>query len=162
MNVSQLTLATKIMLAAGLLGCAPLPVEGRYSYERGTDFSELKSFALADVDEGIFSTPESTARFRVAMVRALSANGFTENPKNPDFLVLAAPVETYIEVYVLSGNVTIPTGMLRVSFLRPSGGRPYYEAAAYAYYEPSWSQDEKNSIIDEAVEVIVAEFPPSK
>ncbi len=162
MNISQLILATKIIVAAGLLGCAPFPVEGRYSYETATDFSEFESFALAEVDEGIFSTPESTARFRMAMVRALSAKGYTENPKNPDFLVVAAPVETYREMYVLSGNVVIPTGMLRVSFLRPSGGGHIYEAAAYAYYEPSWSQDEKNRIIDDAVEVIVSEFPPSK
>jgi hypothetical protein len=162
MNVSQLILATKIMLAAVLLGCAPLPVEGRYSYEIETDFSELESFALADVDEGVFSTPESTARFRIAMVRALSAKGFTENPKNPDFLVSAAPVETYREMYVLAGNIIIPTAMLRVSFVRPSSGKRVYEAAAYAYYEPSWSQEEKNSVVDEAVKVIVAEFPPSR
>jgi hypothetical protein len=157
-----LVLATKIMIAAGLLGCAPIPVEGRYSYETATDFSKLKSFAMTDLDEEVFSTPESTAHYRRVMVRALSAKGFTENPKNPDFLVEAAPVETYIEVYVLSGNVTIPTGMLRVSFLRPSGGKHYYEAAAYAYYEASWSQDEKYSIIDEAVKVILAEFPPRR
>jgi hypothetical protein len=162
MNLSQLILATKIMIVAGLLGCGSIPVEGRYSYDRTTDFSELTSFAMADVDEGVFSTPESTAHFRRVMVRALSAKGFTENPKNPDFVVWAAPVETYIELYVLSGNVTIPTGMLRVSFLRPSGGKHYYEAAAYAYLELDWPQDEKNLVIDEAVEVIVAEFPPSK
>lgn len=162
MNVSQLILATKIIVAAGLLGCAPIPVEGRYSYETATDFSEFESFALAEVDERVFSTPEGTAHFRKAMVRALSAKGFTENPKNPDFLVVAAPVETYRETYVLSGNVTIPTKMLRVSFLRPSGGRHLYEAAAYAYYEPSWSQEDKNSIIDEAVRVIVENFPPSR
>jgi hypothetical protein len=162
MNVSQLILATKIMLAAALLGCAPLPVEGRYSYESETDFSEFESFAMVDVDEGVFSTPESTARFRIAMVRALSAKGFTENPKSPDFLVRAAPVETYREAYVLAGNVIIPKAMLRVSFLRSSGGRYIYEAAVYAYYEQSWSQEEKNSVVDEAVKVIVAEFPPSR
>ena len=161
MNVSKLILATKIMLAAGLLGCA-IPVEGRYSYESATDFSELHTFALTDLDDGVFSTPESTAHFRVVMVRELSAKGFIENPENPDFLVVAAPVETYREVYVVSGNIVIPTAMLRVSFLRPSSGKHYYEAAAYAYYESSWSQDEKNSIIDDAVEVILREFPPSK
>ena len=161
MNVSQLILATTIMIAAGLLGCA-LPVEGRYSYETATDFSKFKSFAMADLEDETFSTPESTAHFRRVMVRALSGKGFTENPKNPDFLVLAAPVETYREVYVLSGNIIIPTAMLRVGFLRPSSGKHYYEAAAYAYYESSWSQNEKNSIIDDAVEVILREFPPSK
>jgi hypothetical protein len=161
MNVSKLILATKVIAAACLLGCAPIPIEGRYSYETATDFSKFESFALADIDEGVFSTPESTSRFRIAIVRALTAKGFTENPENPDFLIVAFPVETYMEMYVLAGNVTIPTGMLRVSFLRPSGGRHIYEAAAYAYYEPSWSQEDKNSIVDEAVRVIVAKFPPS-
>jgi len=162
MNASQLVQATKIMLAAGLLGCAPIPVEGRYSYESATDFSKLKSFAMANLDEGIFSTPEGTAHFRVVMVRALTAKGFTENPKNPDFLVSAAPVETYREEYVYAGDIVLPKAMLHVTFERPSGGRNYYEAAAYAYYEPSWSQDEKNSTIDAAVETILAKFPPSE
>ena len=160
MNVSQLILATKIVVAAGLLGCAPIPVEGRYSYETATDFSKFRSFALVDLRDDIFSTPEGTAHFRKTIVSALSAKGFTEDPKNPDFLIRAAPVSTYREIYTLSGNIIIPKAMLRVSFVRPSGGLSIYEGAAYAYYEPSWSQEEKNSTIDEAVKVIVAKFPP--
>jgi hypothetical protein len=162
MNVSQLTLATTIFLAACLLGCAPIPVEGRYSYESNTDFSKFRSFAFADLSDDIFSTPESTARFRTAMVSALSAKGFTENPENPDFLIMAAPVSTYREMYALAGNIEIPKAMLRVSFRRPSGGLNIYEGAAYAYYEHTWSQEEKNSTVDEAVRVIVAKFPPGK
>ena len=150
------------ILAAGLSSCSTFVVEGRYSYDSAIDHSALKSFALLPVDDSTFSTPESTARFRIAMVRALSAKGFIENPGNPDFLVRAAPVETYREMYALSGDIVIPTAMLHVSFVRPSDGKRVYEASAYAYYEPSWSQEDKNSIVDDAVEVIVAEFPPRK
>ena len=129
MNRSQLVLATKIIVAACLLGCAPIPVDGRYSWDRRTDFSEFKTFAIPEVSEDIFSTPESSARFRTAMVSALVAKGFTENPENPDFLVRAAPVDTYREMYALAGNIEIPKAMLRVTFFRPSGGYNIYEAA---------------------------------
>jgi hypothetical protein len=162
MNVSQLILATTIIVATGLLGCAPIPVEGRYSYQSTTDFSKLRTFSFAELDDNIFSTPESTARFRAAMVSGLTAKGFTENPENPDFRILAAPVSSYREMYALAGNIEIPKAMLRVSFVGASGGVNLYEGAAYAYYEHSWSQDEKNSTVDEAVRVILAEFPPGK
>ncbi len=162
MNVSQLILATKIIVAAGLLGCAPIPVEGRYSYDTATDFSKFESFALAEVDEGVFSTPESTAHFRKAMVRALSAKGFTENSENPDFRIFAAPVHSYIEVYALAGNLEIPKAMLRVSFFTNPSEVNIYEGAAYAYYEDSWSQEHKDSTVDEAVRVILEQFPPGK
>jgi hypothetical protein len=161
-NRSKLTLATAIVLAAGLLACAPFPVEGRYSWESQTDFSKFKTFAFVKVTEDIFSTPESTSRFRTEIASALAAKGFTEDPENPDFLIVAAPVSTYREVYLVAGGVAIPKAMLRVSFVRPAGGINIYEGAAYAYYEHTWSQKDKNLIVDEAVRVILAKFPPSK
>ena len=154
--------ATAIVLTAGLLGCAPIPVEGRYSYDSHTDFSELRSYAFVDLSDNVFSTPQSTSRFRTEMVGALSAKGFTKDPENPDFLIYAANVSTYREIYALAGNIEIPKAMLRVSFVLPSGGLNLYEGAAYAYYEHTWSQEEKNSTIDEAVRVILAQFPPGR
>jgi hypothetical protein len=157
-----LATATAIVLTAGLLGCAPIPVEGRYSWDSHTDFSEFKTFAFGNVAVDVFSTPESTTRFRTAMASALIAKGFLPNKEKPDFLINALPVSTYREMYTLAGNIEIPKAMLRVSFRRPSGGLNIYEGAAYAYYEHTWSQEEKNAIVDEAVRVIVAGFPPGK
>jgi hypothetical protein len=154
--------ATAIVLTVGLLGCAPMPVEGRYSWSSHTDFSEFKTFAFGDVAEDVFSTPESTARFRSAIASALLAKGFIPNREKPDFLINARPVSTYREIYALVGNIEIPKAMLRVSFERSTGGLHIYEAAAYAYYEHTWSQEEKNSVVDAAVKVIVAGFPPSR
>jgi len=154
-----------ILVTAGLIGCMGIPVEGRYSYLRGTDFSELNSFALLETPTGVFSTPESTERYRTGMVRALSSKGFTENKENPDFVIRTAPVETYREVYTLSGNIVIPTAMLRVTFEVPNhGDESYsvYEAAAYAYYQASWSQEEKDTAVDDAIAVILKSFPPSE
>ena len=162
MNASQLTLATAVVLAAGLLGCAPFPVEGRYSYATTTDFSKLKSFALEDLADDVFSTPESTAHFRKVMVSGLSAKGLAENPENPDFMVHVAPVHTYREIYAHHGNFEIPKAMLRVNFRRSSGDVDLFEGAAHAYFHPSWTQKEKNAVIDEAVRVILAGFPLDK
>ena len=162
MNVSRLILATKILVVAGLLGCAPIPIEGRYSYMSTTDFSTLRTFSFAELDDDTFSTPESTKHFRAAMVSGLTAKGFTENSENPDFRIFAAPVSNYIEVYALAGKLEIPKAMLRVSFFTNPSEVNIYEGAAYAYYEDSWSQDEKNSTVDEAVRVVLAKFPPGK
>jgi hypothetical protein len=163
MKISQLIHATTIVLFACILGCATPVVNGRYSYESSTDFSELKSFAIVDVSEGIFSTPESSAHFRTTMTRELSAKGFTENPKNPDFWIVVPPVETYVEEYVYAGNIRLPMGLLRVSFVPASGGGSnLYEAVANSYFESGWSQEDKNLIMEEAVKVILAKFPPVK
>ena len=162
MKISQLIHATTIVLFACLLGCTTPVVNGRYSYESTTDFSELKSFAIVDVSEGIFSTPESSAYFRTTMARALSAKGFTENPKNPDFLIVVPPVETYVEEYWYAGNVRLPMALLRVNFVPASGGRNLYEAAANSYFESDWSQEDKNLILEETVKVILTKFPPVK
>jgi hypothetical protein len=162
MKVSKLTLATGIVVAACLLGCSTTPsVNGRYSYDRSTDFSKLKSFRV-DVREGDFSTPESGAHFREVMTRALSEKGLTEDPENPDFLVVVPPVETYVEEYWYAGNIQLPIGLVRANFVPTSGGRNLYEAVANSYFEPDMSQEHKNSILDETVRVILMEFPPGK
>ena len=162
MKVSKLILATAIIVAACLLGCSTTPsVNGRYSYLRSTDFSKLKSFRV-DVSEGVFSTPESGAHFREVMTRALSAKGLTEDPENPDFLVVVPPVETYVEEYWYAGNIQLPMGLVRVSFVPTSGGPHLYEAVANSYFEPDFTQEHKNSILDETVRVLLMEFPPRK
>jgi hypothetical protein len=162
MNVSQRTITTAIVIvvAAGLLGCAH-KVEGRYSYSTNTDFSALKSFALVGVTDDVFSTPEGTAHFRKTLVSGLSAKGFTEDQENPDFVLHVAPVHTYREIYALHGNIEIPKAMVRVSFVLPGDERNIFESAASTYYEASWTQEEKNLRIHEAVVVILAEFPPN-
>ena len=162
MNVSRLIFVTTISVVVGLLGCASIPVEGRYSYLSTTDFSTLRTFSFAEQDDDVFSTPESTVRFREAMVSGLTAKGFTENSENPDFRIFAAPVHSYREIYAHAGHIEIPKAMLRVSFFTNPSEVNIYEGAAYAYYEDSWSQEHKNSTVDEAVRVILAEFPPGK
>ena len=96
------------------------------------------------------------------MLRALSAKGLTENPENPDFMILVPPVDTYVEEYVWAGDVQLPMAMLRVSFRPPTDPKNIYEAAAHVYYELDWSQEDKNEAIEEAVETILAKFPPAK
>ena len=160
MKLSQLVLL--IILAAYLPGCSTFAVEGRYSYDSATDHSALKSFALLTVDDSTFSTPEGTAHYRSAMVDALSAKGFTEDPENPDFLIETIPVATYREEYVsLYGKIDFSKSRLRVNFLNPSPGAHHvFEGVAEAFYEASWSQKEKNLVIDKAIEVLLRGFPP--
>lgn len=52
--------------------------------------------------------------------------------------------------------------MIRVNFLDPTTNKPIYEVAVDAYYELSdkTPQEEKNSLVDQSVEIILKDFPP--
>ena len=58
--------------------------------------------------------------------------------------------------------MAFPKAMLRVTFVNPSSGVHIYEGAADAHFDAAWSQEDKNGIIDAAVELILKGFPPSK
>ena len=160
MRLTQLVLLG--ILALGLSGCSTFSVEGRYSYNNATDYSTLKSFTLLTVDDSTFSTPDGAVHYRSAMINALSAKGFTENTENPDFLIETVPVAAYVEEYVsIYGKIDFSKSRLRVNFLHPTPGEHHiFEAVAEAFLEASWSQEEKNSGIDEAIRVLLKEFPP--
>jgi len=161
MKLLQLLLL--LVLAAGPSGCVTTTVESRYSYDTTVDFSVMRSFAMLPLDENDFSTPESTAHYRTAMVRALSAKGFTENPANPDFVIRTAPVGTFREEYNMldAGTFSLGRASLRVSFLRPSSGWHIYEAVVESFLEESDSQESKNALLDDAVDQILRKFPPT-
>lgn len=162
MKLIRLTLA--ILFVAGISGCSTYSMEGRYTYSSATDFSAIKSFAWKNVEESTFATPENNTHFRIAMASALAAKGITENPENPDFVIDTHPVNTYREKYEVYGygELDLAKKILRINFIQPSSGAHIYESVASAYNDPSWSQEEKNAKIDEAVEVILRQFPPSE
>jgi hypothetical protein len=161
MKISQCILL--LILSVGLSGCSVYSVEGRYSYDSAIDYSAMKYFVLLDVDDSAFSTPESTAHYRRAIVSALTAKGLTENRENPDFAVKTQPVGTYREEYVtIHGDIDFPKAILRVNFLHPSSGAHIFEGVADAHFDESMSQEDKNATIDEAVEVILTGFPPGR
>ena len=152
-----------LTLTAGLSGCTTYSVEGRFSYDSAIDYSAMKSFVLLDVDDSAFSTPESTAHYRRAIVSALVAKGLTQNKEKPDFAIKTHPVGTYREEYIsIHGNIAFPKVMLRVNFLHPSSGAPIFEGVADAHFDESMSQEDKNATIDEAVKVILKGFPPGR
>lgn len=161
MKISQCILF--LMLSVGLSGCSVYSVEGRYSYDSAIDYSAMKDFVLLDVDDSVFSTPESTAHYRRTIVSALTAKGLIENRENPDFAIKTHPVGTYREEYIsIHGNIAFPKVMLRVNFLHPSSGAPIFEGVADAHFDESMSQEDKNATIDEAVKVILTGFPPGQ
>ena len=159
MKISQCLLW--LILAVNLSGCSTYSVEGRYSYDTTIDYTAMKYFVLLDVDDSAFSTPESTAHFRKAIVSALTAKGFAENTESPDFGIKTHPVGTYREEYIsVHGNIDFPKALLRVNFIHPSSGAVIFEGVAEAHFDASMSQEDKNTTIDESVEIIIKGFPP--
>lgn len=152
-----------IILTAGLSGCSTYSIEGRYSYDSAIDYSAMKSYVLLDVDDSAFSTPESTAHYRRAIVSALAAKGLTQDRENPDFAITTHPIGTYREEYItIHGNFDFPKAFLRVNFRHPTSGAHVFEGVADAYFDEGISQEDKNATIDEAVKVILTGFPPGQ
>jgi hypothetical protein len=148
-----------LVLTAIMSGC--YSVSARYSFDSETDFSALTSYAWESVDYDIFSTAASAEHYKKSMDDLLAKKGFSLNPENPDFLIVTARVETYIEKYrTLNGNVQFPKAMLRVDFISSSSSTILYEGAVDAYFEASATQKVKNSTIDKGVEALLLEFPP--
>lgn len=153
-----------LALTFGLSACSTNGIEGRYSYDTAIDYSDMKSFSLLSFDDNYFSTPQSAAHYRQAMVTALTAKGFTEDSQAPDFAVQTFPVSTYREEFVTSdaGRVQLPKALLRVNFVHPSLGSHIYEGVAGVYYYEGAPQEERNALIDHAVDVILSGFPPGR
>jgi hypothetical protein len=121
----------------------------------------MNSYDWVSEDEAIFSTPDSLEHFKSTMEKMLSTKGFKLNPATPDFLISTHVVKTYVETYkTVHGYVEFPKEMLRVNFLDPSSNKTIYECAAYAYMSGGEKQEDKNAIIDKAVEALLSEFPP--
>jgi hypothetical protein len=159
MKISQCMLL--LILAVGLSGCSTYSIGGRFSYDSSIDYSSMKSFALLPVDDNAFSTPESAAHYRRAIVQALKGKGFTENSENPDFEIKTHPIGTYREEYVtIYGNIDFPKAWLRVNFVHPSSGAVIFEGVADAHFDEGMSQVDKNVLLDESVKVILTGFPP--
>jgi hypothetical protein len=142
-----------LTLAAILSGCST-KIEARYSYNRQTDFSSLKSYAWVQEDMTTkFSTPESAKYYE--------KKGFNLNPDAPDFLIKTFNAYNYVEKYIsVYGNVEFPKSMLRINFLNPLSKEVIYESAAFAIIDEKATQETKNAAIDKTVEALLIEFPP--
>ena len=148
-----------LVVTVVLSGC--YSISARHSYDSGTDISGFNSYAWISMERASFSTPESAEHYRSAMDDMLASKGFNLNPANPDFVIFTAPVDTYREKYKsLNGTVQFPKAVLRVSFMTPSSRVPFYEAAAEAFLDENEKQSDKNSIVDQAVEALLENFPP--
>ena len=152
-----------LMLAAGLSGCAITTIQSRHSYDSGTDFSGLNSYAWVPGYEAGFSTSESARHFQSTMDKTLAAKGFNLNPEAPDFLIKTNRVESYVEEYkTYAGNFDVPKAMVRINLLNPSSNEVIYESAASAIFDIDANQASKNDIIDKAVEALLSDFPPGR
>jgi hypothetical protein len=151
------------MLAAGLSGCATTTIQSRHSYDSGTDFSGLNSYAWSPGYETAFSTSESAKHFQSTMVKTLTTKGFNLNPDAPDFLIKVHTVGSYVEVYkTYAGDIEVSKEMLRINFLIPSSKKVIYESVASTIFDMNSNQASKNAILDKAVKALLSEFPPGR
>ena len=160
--MKKINLILAALLIVTLTGCST-SINARRSYDASTDFSGMTSYAWIPFESTYFSTLESAERYQTAMDSLLAEKGFKLSSDAPDFLIGTNRVETYREKYnSIYGLVDFPKAMIRVNFLDPTTNKPIYEVAVDAYYElnDKTPQEEKNSLVDQSVEIILKDFPP--
>jgi hypothetical protein len=150
------------VLIAILSGCGG-SVQAIRTYDSGTDFSGLTSYDWLPMELATFSTPESLEYYKKVMDKMLVDKGFNLDSNSPDFLIKTHRNEIdLVEHKTMYGaSVKFRKTMLRVQFLHPTTKEAIYDGLTDAYLEVDDTQEKKNAILDQAVEALLIEFPPS-
>ena len=173
-----------LIVAAGCVLAACSSVSVSSDYDRGANFSALKTWSWfseggapgADAS-GVVSLTSS--RIKSALASELSARGYPEIAQGASFLVtfhtvLQQKVEAGTEPYgygwrggyaghaVGPDIVTYDEGTLLVDFIDPKSKSMIWRGTATAVVDPHSSAESREGLIKEAVKKIVDQFPPKK
>jgi len=164
--------APLFFVVALAVGCAGIGVET--DFEPGTDFSTAKTWAFAP--DGASLGEGTDERLRGAVRDSLAAKGFREAPQDADFFVrydafldgggVRQGADTSSRPSWASGgsnraNLTPTQGDLLISFIDPATGKALWTGRASATVAGDAAPVERAAQLQEAVRLVLAEFPPS-
>jgi len=175
-----------ILLAAVLAGCGPTisyDVKVKHNILVETDYSRLRTYQWVPLSQTVNTAEikrDTLASLKIAFTDAFNAKGYERVESNPDFVVA---------LYVMSGGKIISSdwgynygwdkrswgdyrmeqrvsakevseGSLVLDILDGPSGDLIWSASASAVLKPGASGTDRNKKIDEAVEKLLAKFPP--
>lgn len=172
------TLSLAVILALGtvLPACAK-PMEAKTEYAKGHDFAQYATYRWLTDDLVLIQSGtgnerirnvENEKRIRAAVERELEAKGLTKAEGDDAGLIIAFTVGTKVRYQIQGGATgldlaaadpeTVTRGTLSLYF---------FDAATEAQVWSAWTSDDlqeggdPDAIINAAVGVLMAEFPPS-
>ena len=175
-----------LFLVLVLAGCGPTisyDVKVKHNVLVKTDYSRLRTYQWVPLSQTVNTADvkrDTLASLKIAFTDAFAAKGYTRVESNPDFVVA---------LYVLSGGRIISSdwgynygwdkrswgdyqmerrvstkevgeGTLVLDILDGPTGDLFWSATASAVLKPGASGADRNKKIDEAVEKLLAKFPP--
>jgi hypothetical protein len=163
-------LGVLVLLGAG---CSSITVH--HDYDPNQDFSTLRRWAFASpTPPKTGSLSEVTAltydRIRKAIEEQLALKGYQKLDSNPDFLVRPqAGAGQKVEVepgygYGWYGNQVqvVDEGTLVIDILSVKERRLVWRGTAQGAVDPNLNPEERDARIREAVQKVLADFPPKK
>jgi hypothetical protein len=136
-----------------------------YDYDRGTDFTELKTYSWLSLKPEDQISESNAERIHISVNNHLISKGYKLVSKNPDFSIVAK-VATKDQYWHGSGYYgyryahKIEAGTLLLDFVKPREYRLIWRGEAAPVVDESYSPEKLDRLVSEAVEKILREFPP--
>jgi hypothetical protein len=136
-----------------------------YDYDRGTDFTKLKTYSWLPLKPKDQTSESNERRIQIAVNNQLGSKGYKLVSQNPDFSIVAK-VATKDEYWYGSGYYgyryahKIEADTLLLDFVIPRENRLIWRGEAVAVLDYSYSSEKLDKLVSEAVEKILKEFPP--
>ncbi len=171
----------RLLIVLGLMviafGCSGISVQ--YDYDAKTDFISLKTFNLAPVKVQADIDAFNVKRIQDAVSTQLESRGYTMTPNNPDFLI-AMPVGKKEKIQVTNwgysygprwGGYGGPSrmdvfeyeeGTLILDFVDAQSMELIWRGVAKGEIRNYANPVKRNERIDEVVQIVLSNFPPTK
>jgi hypothetical protein len=136
-----------------------------YDYDRGTDFTKLKTYGWLPLRPEDQISKLSEKRIQTAVNNQLGSKGYKRVSKNPDFSIVAK-VGTKEEYWYGSGYYgyryahKIEAGTLLLDFVNQRDNRLIWRGEAAGVLDDSYSSEKLDKLVSTAVEKILKDFPP--
>ena len=173
-------MAVILFLLAGVVGCSTV-YDVQFDYDTKTDFTNLKSYNWLPVPEKADIDSLDVGRVQKAVNAEMQARGLKLTSDNPDFLIAEhlgkedkvsirdwgynySPYGGYWGGYWGPGGgvstYQYEEGSLILDFIDPKTKNLIWRGSAKAEVDKSRTAEEREALINEAVQKILKNFPP--
>ena len=159
-----LLILTLCLLAAGCTTPGKSMEAVAYDYNVTADFSSLKTYDWHPTSGGHNLNQLNAARIKSAVNSQLQSKGIEHSNVSPDFLIIVyggSRREYSTKWRGWDDELWFEQGRLKLAFFDTESNEVFWWAETRADVFYNMEPDSKNMIVDEAVDRILAKFPPN-
>jgi len=155
------------LVVFSMVGCMTPEIDKsvRYDFNVNTDFNNIKTFSWHPISSTMHIEQLILERIKRAVKIGMTAKGFSSVSERADFLILTygGPEKVYTTKWLgdWSNDLYYERGRLHLSFVDPKSNQPIWWGETDAELRSYMTPDEKNEIIDDAIQRILSKFPPT-